>query len=46
MSCSDVEYLIHDYFGVGYDIVWDLAKNKLPDLKEKIARIMNDEPGH
>jgi uncharacterized protein with HEPN domain len=38
--------LIHDYFGVDYDIVWDVAKNKLPDLKEKIARIMKDEPGH
>jgi uncharacterized protein with HEPN domain len=23
--------LIHDYFGVDYAIVWDVAKNKLPD---------------
>jgi uncharacterized protein with HEPN domain len=25
--------LIHDYFGVDYMIVWDVAKNKMPQLK-------------
>ena len=25
--------LIHDYFGVDYRIVWDVAVNKLPALK-------------
>ena len=25
--------LIHDYFGVDYDIVWDIIENNLPDLK-------------
>jgi uncharacterized protein with HEPN domain len=25
--------LIHDYFGVDYTIVWDVAINKLPDLR-------------
>ena len=24
--------LIHDYFGIDYDIVWDIIKNKIPDL--------------
>jgi uncharacterized protein with HEPN domain len=24
--------LIHDYFGIDYDIVWDILKNKIPDL--------------
>jgi uncharacterized protein with HEPN domain len=28
--------LIHDYFGVDYTIVWDVAKNKLPDLRTKL----------
>ena len=27
--------LIHDYFGVDYTIVWDVATNKLSDLREK-----------
>lgn len=24
--------LIHDYFGIDYDIVWDILENKIPDL--------------
>ena len=25
--------IIHHYFGVDYDIVWDTVKNNIPDLK-------------
>jgi uncharacterized protein with HEPN domain len=32
--------LIHDYFGVDYTIVWDVAINKLPELKQKIMQII------
>lgn len=32
--------LIHQYFGVDIEIVWDIVKNKLPDLKLKIKRIL------
>jgi uncharacterized protein with HEPN domain len=28
--------LIHNYFGVDYTIVWDVATNKLPDLLAKL----------
>ena len=35
--------LIHDYFGVDYYIVWDVATNKLPELKQKITQIMSGE---
>lgn len=35
--------LIHDYFGVDYHIVWDVATNKLPALKQKLVRLMNEE---
>lgn len=26
--------LIHDYIGVNYSIVWDVLKNKIPELNE------------
>jgi len=32
--------LIHDYFGVDYTIVWDVASNKLPDLREKLHDLL------
>jgi uncharacterized protein with HEPN domain len=35
--------LIHDYFGVDYDIVWDVVTNKIPALKEKIQTIIKAE---
>lgn len=28
--------LIHDYFGVNIDIVWDIAKNELPALSVQL----------
>jgi uncharacterized protein with HEPN domain len=33
--------LIHDYFGVDYDIVWDFAENKLPNLQFHINAIIH-----
>jgi uncharacterized protein with HEPN domain len=35
--------LIHDYFGVDYEIVWDVVINKIPALKEKIQKIIKAE---
>jgi uncharacterized protein with HEPN domain len=35
--------LIHDYFGVDYDIVWDVAVNKAPALKAQIEDILKRE---
>lgn len=32
--------LIHDYFGVDYTIIWDVATNKLPELRLKIKAMM------
>jgi uncharacterized protein with HEPN domain len=32
--------LIHDYFGIDYDIVWDIIVSKLPDLKHDIGEIL------
>ena len=35
--------LIHDYVGVDYHIVWDVATNKLPELKQKIRQLINKQ---
>ncbi|MBI4037857.1 DUF86 domain-containing protein [Candidatus Curtissbacteria bacterium] len=32
--------LIHHYFGVDYEIVWDVVKNEAPKLKEQITEIL------
>jgi len=31
--------LIHDYFGVNIDIVWDIAKNEIPTLSAQLQDI-------
>ncbi len=35
--------LIHDYFGVDYDIVWDVVENKIPSLREDVLEIFKQE---
>ena len=35
--------LIHGYFGVDYEIVWDVAQNKAPDLLQEIEKIARQE---
>ncbi len=37
--------LIHEYFGVDYDIVWDAVKNKVPDLATTVRKMLNDSYG-
>jgi len=36
--------IAHEYFGIDYEIVWEIAINNLPDLKEKIQVIINEIP--
>jgi len=33
---------IHEYFGVNLQLVWEIAKNDLPDLKERIQSIFEE----
>ena len=35
--------LIHGYFGVDYEIVWDVAQNKAPNLLQEIEKIARQE---
>jgi uncharacterized protein with HEPN domain len=34
--------LIHEYFGVNLELVWVTIKNKLPELKEQILKILKE----
>ncbi len=35
--------LIHDYFGVDYDLVWDVIQNKIPNLQNAVREIVRTE---
>lgn len=35
--------LIHDYMGINYLIVWDVVKNKIPELSEQITEVIINE---
>jgi uncharacterized protein with HEPN domain len=34
--------LIHDYFGVDLEIVWDVIQNRLPELNKQLTQIFKD----
>ncbi len=34
--------LIHGYFGIDYELVWDVIKNKLPGLGRKINSLIQN----
>ena len=38
--------LIHGYFGVDYDIVWDVVTTKIPVLQQAIEHILCQEDTH
>ena len=33
--------LIHDYFGVDYDLVWDVVRNRVPELRAQVASLLD-----
>jgi uncharacterized protein with HEPN domain len=35
--------LIHDYMGVNYYIVWDVVKNKIPELYDQIVVVLENQ---
>lgn len=34
--------LIHDYMGVNYSIVWDVIRNKIPELNKQIREVLKE----
>ena len=34
--------LIHNYFGVDYDLVWDVVTNKIPALRQQLTGLLQD----
>jgi len=34
--------LIHEYFGIDWNIVWDIVNNQIPRLNEKIRNILKE----
>ena len=32
--------LIHHYFGVDIDLVWDVVQNKIPELRDRLRRLL------
>ena len=35
--------LIHDYMGINYAIVWDVVKNKIPELYKQIIGVLENQ---
>jgi uncharacterized protein with HEPN domain len=36
------DILIHEYFGIDIDIIWDIVQNKLPVLEKQINQILSE----
>jgi uncharacterized protein with HEPN domain len=34
--------MIHDYFGIDYEIVWDIIDQKIPDLNHSVTELLNE----
>ena len=32
--------LIHDYFGVDYELVWDVVQHRIPELRAQLASVL------
>lgn len=36
------DILVHEYFGIDLEVLWDIIENKLPVLKKQIERVLKD----
>lgn len=35
------DILIHEYFGVNMEIIWDVVSNKIPELKKSVKKMIH-----
>lgn len=35
-------YIVHEYFQIDDEVVWDVVTNNLPELREQITHYIND----
>jgi uncharacterized protein with HEPN domain len=35
--------LIHDYFGVSFDVVWEIVTNDLPKVVDPLKKLLDQE---
>ena len=43
--CGLRDILIHAYFGVEVEIVYDIVRHKLTDLERQVRQILDEKPG-
>ena len=36
------DILVHEYFGIDVEIIWDIAQNKLPSLEQSSRSLLAD----
>jgi uncharacterized protein with HEPN domain len=36
------DILIHEYFGIDGEIVWDIVQHKLPSLEAEVKKMLSD----
>jgi uncharacterized protein with HEPN domain len=34
------DILIHNYFGIDVEIIWDVVQHKVPDLEAKVSQVL------
>jgi uncharacterized protein with HEPN domain len=44
MIAGTRDHLIHGYFGINIDIIWDIACVNIPEIMTQISKIRNDIP--
>jgi len=37
------DIVVHEYFGISLEIVWDILKNKLPELRQQIIKMLEEQ---